>query len=268
MRGLTARSKLPVRTTGPIAMKQNKYDDPDFFARYSQLPRSEGGLRNALEWPLFRALLPDLAGKRLLDLGCGFGWHCRYAREAGAEVVVGVDLSEKMLARAREADSEPGITYLRSAIEDIDFPEASFDVVISSLALHYVANIAPVFEKVNRCLVSGGSFVFSVEHPIFTARAAQDWHYGDGREQLHWPVDDYQDIGMRRTSWLADNVVKYHRTMATYVNALFDAGFQITRLLEPAPTPQQAVEQANLKHERRRPMFLIVAGVKASCPVK
>src|SRR5882724_4771224 len=119
-------------------MKQNKYDDPEFFAKYSMMPRSTGGLDNAGEWHAFRALLPDLGNKRLLDLGCGFGWHCRYARQQQAESVVGVDLSEKMLTHARELTDDPRIEYRRSAIEDIDFPAYEFDVVISSLALHYV----------------------------------------------------------------------------------------------------------------------------------
>jgi hypothetical protein len=62
-------------------MKQNKYDDPEFFAKYSRMRRSIGGLNDAGEWHVFRALLPDLRNKRLLDLGCGYGWHCRYARQ-------------------------------------------------------------------------------------------------------------------------------------------------------------------------------------------
>ena len=61
-------------------MKQNKYDDPAFFANYSQMARSIGGLEAASEWPAFRALLPRLREKNVLDLCCGFGCHCRYAR--------------------------------------------------------------------------------------------------------------------------------------------------------------------------------------------
>ena len=83
-------------------MKKNIYEDPEFFIKYSDMPRSIGGLDAAGEWPSFRALLPELRGKRLLDLGCGFGWQSRYAREQQAQSVVGVDLSEKMLARAKQ----------------------------------------------------------------------------------------------------------------------------------------------------------------------
>jgi SAM-dependent methyltransferase len=244
-------------------VKQNKYDDPEFFAKYSDMPRSIGGLAEAGEWPAFRALLPDLRDKRLLDLGCGFGWHCRYAREEGARSVVGVDLSEKMLARARETTDDPAIEYRHSAIEDIDFPAGEFDVVISSLALHYVERFDLVCRKVHWCLAPGGAFVLSVEHPVFTALATQDWHYGPNGERLHWPIDNYQDEGLRRARWMADDVVKYHRTVATYVNTLIDSGFRLTKLLEPEPTPEMLIERPAMEDERRRPIFLLIAAVKA-----
>jgi SAM-dependent methyltransferase len=150
-------------------VKQNKYDEPEFFAEYSRMPRSIHGLAAAMEWTTFRALLPDLRDKRVLDLGCGFGWHCRYAHEYGATKVVGIDLSEKMLERARATTRAPGIKYLRCAIKDIDFPANEFDIVISSLALHYVESFDRVCCKIHHCLTPKGLFLFSVEHPIFTA---------------------------------------------------------------------------------------------------
>ena len=109
------------------------------------------------------------ATKRVLDLGCGFGWHCRYARWQEARSVVGVDLSENMLARARALTDDCGIEYRRSAIEDIDFREDEFDVVISSLALHYIANLGGLLGAVHQALVPGGHLVFSVEHPVITS---------------------------------------------------------------------------------------------------
>ena len=243
-------------------MKQNKYDDQAFFAKYSQMSRSIDGLEAAGEWPAFRALLPELRGKRVLDLGCGFGWHCRFAREQQAHSVVGVDLSEKMLERARAYTRDPAIDYRRIAIEDVDFPADSFDVALSSLALHDVERFGHVCRQVRRCLAPGGSFVFSVEHPIFTALAAQDWYYGSHGERLHWPVDHYLEEGQRQAQFLGHEVVKYHRTVATYINALLDANFTLTRLVEPQPQPEQMIKHPDWSDEVRRPMFLLVAADK------
>ena len=240
-------------------MQQSKYDDPEFFARYSDMPRSVGGLAEAGEWPAFRSLLPDLRDKSVLDLGCGFGWHCRYARAQRARLVVGVDLSAKMLTRATELTDDPAIEYRRLAIEDIGFPANQFDVVISSLALHYVEHFDVVCRKVRQCIVTAGTFVFSVEHPIFTALPAQDWHKGPDGERLHWPIDNYQQEGLRRARWMGDEVVKYHRTVATYINTLIAAGFRVTKLLEPEPPPKLLIEHPDWKDEGRRPMFLLIA---------
>jgi SAM-dependent methyltransferase len=243
-------------------MKQNKYDDPELYANYSRMRRSIRGLDEAQEWHAFRELLPNLRGKRLLDLGCGFGWHCRYARQQGARSVIGVDLSQNMLARAIAATDDPGIEYRRTAIEDIDFLADEFDVVISSLALHYVERFDRVCPIIYRCLASGGELVISVEHPIFTALAAQEWFCGPKGERLHWPVDSYQQEGPRHTQWMADDVVKYHRTVSTYVNTLINSGFRISKLLEPEPTPEMLIEQPDLKDDCRRPAFLLIAAVK------
>src|SRR5215469_1030360 len=79
------------------SMTQNIYDDDDFFRGYCRLPRSVDGLDAAPEWPALRALLPELQGLRVLDLGCGFGWFCHWAREQGAASVLGIDVSENML---------------------------------------------------------------------------------------------------------------------------------------------------------------------------
>jgi ubiquinone/menaquinone biosynthesis C-methylase UbiE len=117
-------------------MKQNKYDDINFFSAYKNMERSVKGLEGAGEWHVLKELLPELQNKSVLDLGCGFGWHCRYAREQQARSVIGVDISEKMLQQAREMTNDSFISYIKMPIEDIDFSKSQFDVVISSLAFH------------------------------------------------------------------------------------------------------------------------------------
>jgi 2-polyprenyl-3-methyl-5-hydroxy-6-metoxy-1,4-benzoquinol methylase len=132
-------------------VNENKYADPDFFAECAETPRSVGGLGSAGERLAFRGLLPGLGGKRVLDHGGGFGWHCRYARDEGVVSVVGVDLSEMMLARAKTDPEDAAIEYRLCAIEDPDFSSGKFDAVISSLALHYV----DVFDVVCRRIAQG-----------------------------------------------------------------------------------------------------------------
>ena len=157
--------------------KENKYDDDIFFQKYSQMSRSQQGLAGAGEWETLRKLLPDFKDKRVLDLGCGYGWHCIYAMEHGASSVVGVDISHKMLEVAKEKTHFPQVEYKCCAIEDVEFPEESFDVILSSLAFHYVADYEILVKKIYRILKSGGKLVFTVEHPVFTAYGTQDWHY-------------------------------------------------------------------------------------------
>src|SRR5437764_3802953 len=109
-------------------MTQNIYDNDKFFAGYGQLPRSVDGLDGAPEWPALRAMLADLHGRRVLDLGCGFGWFCRWAREQGAAQVLGIDVSEKMLARARADTHDAAITYTPAEMEQLDLSAGSLDL--------------------------------------------------------------------------------------------------------------------------------------------
>ncbi|AWV33389.1 MULTISPECIES: class I SAM-dependent methyltransferase [Paenibacillus] len=242
-------------------MKQNKYDDSNFFSAYQQMPRSIGGLAAAGEWHVLKALLPDLHNKSVLDLGCGFGWHCLYAREQQASSVIGVDISGKMLQQAREKTNDPAITYIQLPIEDIDFASEQFDVVLSSLAFHYIESFAAICRKVHVFLKPGGSFIFSVEHPIFTSREEQDWYTDEQGNRLHWPVDHYQSEGLRETKFLTENVIKYHRTISTYFNDLIEAGFTIKAVKEPKPSEEMSNDPW-MKDEERRPMFLIISAVK------
>lgn len=238
-------------------MTQNIYDDETFFAGYSQLPRSVRGLEGAPEWPVLRSMLPDLAGKRVLDLGCGFGWFCRYAAGEGAANVLGVDVSENMLDRACRETSDAGIAYERADLESYAPPAGAFDLVYSSLAFHYIADLGGLFARAHAALRPGGALVCSVEHPIMTAPARQEW-LADADGRAAWPVNGYLDEGERVSNWLAEGVVKRHRTTATYLDLLLDAGFALGRLVEWAPNREQVAVEPGWARERERPFFLLI----------
>lgn len=239
-------------------MAQNIYDDPGFFDAYAQYSRSQLGLAGAAEWPAVREMLPDLAGRRVIDLGCGYGWFCRYARENGAAEVTGYDLSERMLARAQTLTSDAGIRYLRADLEELTLAPGTADLVYSSLALHYVQDLGRLLGTVYAALAPGGNFVFTTEHPIFMAPSHPEWQT-DAEGRRFWPLDRYSIEGARVTNWLAEGVVKYHRTLGTTLNALIRQGFSLTHIEEWRPTESQLAEHPDWQPEVDRPTFLLVA---------
>lgn len=240
---------------------QNIYDDTAFFAGYKALRQNDTGLNGALEMPALRRLLPDLKGRHILDLGCGFGDFARFARERGAASVMAIDVSRRMLEEAARLTDDPAITYLRSSIEDYAPDRQAFDLVVSSLALHYVADYATAVRRVFGALKPGGRFVFSVEHPICTANPV-GWVLDESGRPHHWPVDHYLQEGRRDTRWFVDGVIKYHRTLQTYVDTLISAGFRIEHLGEPMPTAEALASRPALQSECRRPAFLLLAAMR------
>ncbi|PJO78332.1 methyltransferase domain-containing protein [Neisseria brasiliensis] len=197
----------------------------------------------------------------ILDFFSGYGWHCIYAMENGASSVVGVDISHKMLEVAKGKTHFPQIEYECCAIEDVDFPEESFDVILSSLAFHYVADYENLIKKIYRMLKAGGNLVFTVEHPVFTAHGTQDWYYNEKGEILHFPVDNYYYEGKRTAMFLEEKVTKYHRTLTTYLNTLLSNSFIINQIVEPQP-PENMMDIPGMADEMRRPMMLIVSAKK------
>ena len=240
-------------------MAQNIYDTPEFFAGYQRLNRSVHGLDGAPEWPAIQAMLPGLTGKRVVDLGCGFGWFARWARGQGATEILGIDLSENMLARARAETNDEAIRYMQADMEELALPEAGFDLAYSSLAFHYIEDLGRLFGTVHRALAPGADLVFSIEHPIYMASVRPGWQIADDGRRI-WPVDSYAIEGRRVTDWLAKGVVKHHRKLSAILNGLIGAGFRIDHVNEWSPSAEQVARQPALKDELERPMMVLIAG--------
>jgi SAM-dependent methyltransferase len=151
-------------------------------------------------------------------------------------------VSERMLARATAETHDPVIVYVRADLERLELPAVGFDLAYSSLALHYVEDLAGLLTRVHAALAPGGALVFSVEHPLCTA------------------LGNYLDEGPRATDWLVAGVIKQHRTIATYVDLLLRAGFALAHLDEWGPSPEQIASHPEWANERQRPPFLLVAG--------
>lgn len=248
-------------------MTQNIYDQQEFFNSYSTLPRSHHGLAplGAPEWPVLSSYIPALLHQRFLDLGCGMGWHCRWAAEQGAISVRGLDISTKMLKVARKTTDHHTISYEQADLENIQLSQDTIDVVFSSLALHYIINLRALIAQVFISLKPGGTFVFSVEHPTASApESAQPKWIVDEENIMSWPLDHYLKEGGRSKRWFIEGVVRQHRTIASYVKMLVSAGFILKGIEEwGASLEQIRTRECNWARTRERPVYLLVKAVKS-----
>jgi ubiquinone/menaquinone biosynthesis C-methylase UbiE len=242
---------------------QNIYDNPEFFTGYAQLNRSKLGLKGAPEWESVRQLIPEITiqSSRVLDLGCGYGWFSRWALEQNAASVLGIDISKKMIAKAKsmsQAGENEKIEYETSNLEELKVKGASFDLVYSSMTFHYIVNLEKLLATIFKALVPGGSLVFTVEHPIYSAGTNPNWIEGENGQKM-WPVYNYQKEGPRLSNWFVSGVLKQHRTIGTYVNRIIAAGFTLTHLEEFGPSAEQIRQSPELEIETERPMILIIS---------
>ncbi|MDW7655925.1 MAG: class I SAM-dependent methyltransferase [Bacillota bacterium] len=237
------------------------YDDKNFFDQYAKMSRSQQGLSGASEWHQFKAMFHDLSGKNVLDLGCGYGWHCKYAVECGAKQVLGIDMSEKMIQEAKKKNADPKINYQVCSVESYDYPAESYDCVISNLVLHYIADIDSVFRKICRTLKADGVFLLNIEHPVFTAGVNQDWIYDANGRPQYWPIDDYFYPGMRMTRFLGMDVMKQHHTLTQILMGLVHAGFRLETVEEAMPGADR-MDLPGESDEMRRPMMLLIQSLK------
>ena len=247
-------------------MQQNIYDNLEFYAGYKAMRNSSSELNQVLEQPAIKSLLSPCADKSVLELGCGSGHFCTYLIEQGADRVVGVDISKKMVEDAKSRITDKRITFIKSSIENFDAGSDKYDIVVSSLAFHYIADLDAVFKKIGIYLKPSGCLVFSMEHPIITCSQGihPGWHENDAGERAHWAVDAYAYEGIRESHWFVDGVVRYHRQLSSVLNSLVANGFCIEQLLEPHALEEAEKRLPFLLEERRRPPFLVIRAEKLS----
>jgi len=186
------------------------------------------------------ALLGDVTGKKILELGCGGGQNSIALARQGAKVM-GIDFSEEQLKFARKLSEETGVAvkFLQGDIEELSFfiEGEIFDIVISSFTLSYVENIDKVFTGVRSLLRSGGILVFCLEHPFITNLQEEDFIKFQGK--IYPFVKNYFETGKDEITWRSDKIKAklplYKRKLEDIINPLLSSGFQIVRLLEPSP---------------------------------
>ncbi len=153
-----------------MSKSQNIYDNQTFFDGYKKLRENPYSANNLEEKPALFSLAPDLTGKAVLDLGCGYGENCAEFKRFGAAKVTGVDISEKMLSIAKSENAD--IEFIHADMSDLSFVKGKYDVIFSSLAVHYIEDFNSFAISVFQLLNHDGYFIFSQEHPLTTAPIA------------------------------------------------------------------------------------------------
>jgi SAM-dependent methyltransferase/GNAT superfamily N-acetyltransferase len=252
------RKRLP--PAGPAGT--GMADEPLALAAYERLAdayadRVDTKAHNAFyDRPAVLSLLPPVAGKRVLDAGCGPGAYAAWLADRGAEVV-GLDVSPRMVERARRRLRGRAAVLRADLGRLLDFlPAASFDLVRSALTLDYVRDWDAAFAEFGRLLRSPGHLVFSVGHP---ADEFYDRH----------PRGNYFDVERVEDEWRgfgpAVRVPYYRRPLGAVLGPLLGAGFALERLLEPRPVPQfREHDAADYAKLMRQPGFLCVRARKAA----
>ena len=180
-------------------------------------------------------LLGNVAGKRVVEIGCGGGQNSIALAKWGA-TCAGVDPSPAQLAHARRLALENGVEvqFIVGVAEDLSaFPDSSFDIALSSYAFDYVTDLRRAYDEVRRVLKPGGLFVFCLSHPWFQATvghlardpehpAPLDYSAWPAVEEWDWTYEDGTTARMRG----------HLRTLAQIINELIEAGFVLERLVE------------------------------------
>ena len=214
--------------------KQNIYDNEIFFENFNNIRKNEVNYNDFIETPILFAMLPKLHGKKVLDIGCGMGQHAKQYSDMGAEFVLGIDISVKMLEYAKKNCSANNITYQQMALEDINGLGQQFDLVTSSLAFDYVEDFDELMKNVYQIMNNGAEFVFSMSHPMSTSYDGQYPRYtrSESGERLYANINNYFIEGQRKVTWVVDNYELYHRTFSSILNSIIKAGFLIEECQE------------------------------------
>jgi len=201
--------------------------------------------------PAMLGLAGDVTGLRVLDLGCGAGHYAAEFLDRGAAEVVGVEASESLLRHARDRVGDRATLYQHDLEEPLEFlADGAFDLAVMALVYHHVTRRAELLAEVRRVLRPGGALLVSTTHPV------AEWNPDDR------PYFSNELVTVRPKS-SRHSITFWHLTLERFIGELLDAGFTLTKLVEP-----RAVEEAKsidpIRHAKtqRTPIFLAVRLVR------
>ena len=233
-------------------MKSKMYST--FASEYDEV--IQDNIYNAhLERPTLQAMLPALNDIDVLDLGCGSGVYAQYLLEQGAKHVTCIDYSEEMVqlvaSKAEKAAlTDKVVAYAQDLSKGLPKEkDASVDLVISPLMVHYLEDLNPLFRDVHRVLRVGGSFVFSTHHPFADFECTQSGNYFE-RELVQ---EEWNTVGK------PVQVSFYRRSLTEIMNALTQNGLVITQLSEGEVSEKvKEMDEGRYEYLSKNPNFIFI----------
>jgi len=187
-----------------------------------------------------------------LDVGCGEGRFCRMLKAAGVRAT-GIDPTAPFVELARQRD--PGGDYRLGRAEQLEFPDASFDLAVTYITLIDIPDFRAAIREMARVLRPGGALLMANLTGFTSACADRGWVKDAAGEHLHFPVDDYLRERPVWLEWSGIRIENWHRPLAAYMTAFLEAGLTLKFFDEPA-----AVSGAEIHQERQRrvPWFVVM----------
>lgn len=235
------------------------YDKKEVFETYINHRLSDTNPNITIEQPILWNLIGSPKGLDVLDLGCGDARVAETFRQLGANKYVGIEGSKLMCEQAQKNVDNKFSFVNQCWLEDWQEDPEQYDLVVSSLAFHYIEDLASLFEKVQKGLKPQGRFIFSVEHPVITS---SNEALKSTSLRQSWIVDNYFVRGKRVIDWMGDKVCIYHRTIEDYFHEFQKTGFNFVRLKESEPQKHLIEDEALLARRKRIPLFLFFELVK------
>ena len=171
-----------------------------------------------------------------------------------------------MINLANKVNHDEHINYQVLAMEDLDQLADNFDIIISSLAFHYVEDYDKLLKDIYRLLNNGGQLIFSQEHPLSTGTILTEAtnfkskiKLGDKEYKI---VSDYNRNGPRVVNWLDGTYTKYHRNMSTLINGLINNKYKILKIVEPVATDENVKKNPKYLNQLNMPYFIIIIAEK------
>jgi SAM-dependent methyltransferase len=215
---------------GAVPAGSGRVNDYDSFAEAYTAVNDASLIGAYYARPAILALAGDVAGRRILDAGCGSGPLFGALRDRGA-IVTGFDASAKMVELARRRLGDGADLQVADLGGPLPFPGGTFDDAVACLVLHYLEDWTRPLAELRRVLKTGGRLIVAVDHPFVTA--LDDLHAGR--------KSSYFEICRRTEEWtIGDQTALmsfWHRPLHAIAEAFTAAGFTISVISEPEPDP-------------------------------